>query len=74
MVNHKVYGPLEAPLGIASRRKVAEFLADIRSGKSSPLKNITSGYHYHTVEADSEETLDMIEDVLREKGFLVDSV
>ena len=74
MVNHKVYGPLEAPLGITARRKVAEFLADIRSGKSSPLKNITSGYHYHTVEADSEETLDMIEDVLREKGFLEDSV
>ena len=52
MVNHRVYGRMEAPLGITSRRKVKEFLEDIQSGKSSPLKNITSNYHYHRVEAD----------------------
>ena len=72
MVNHKVYGHMEADLNITSRRKAAEFIMDIRSGKSSPLKNITSDYHYHVVEADSEETLDLIEDMLREKGFLVE--
>ena len=65
MVNHKVYGHIEAELGIISRRKVKEFLADIESGKSTPLKNITSDYHYHTVTADSEETLDLIEEELR---------
>ena len=70
-VNHRVYGRLKAELNITSRRKVAEFTADIRSGKSSPLKNITSGYHYHTVEADNEETLDMIGNMLKAKGFLV---
>ena len=52
---------------------VKEFLEDIQSGKSSPLKNITSNYHYHRVEADSEETLDMIEDMLRQKGYLVEA-
>ena len=72
MVNHKVYGHMEADLNITSRRKAVEFIKDIRSGKSSPLKNITSDYHYHVVEADSEETLDLIEDMLREKGFLVE--
>lgn len=72
MVNHRVYGKMTARLGVRSRRHVAEFLDDIRNGKSSPLKNITSDYHYHTVEADSEKTLDMIEDMLREKGFLVE--
>ena len=71
MVNHKVYGQMEAPLNITSRRKAAEFIADIRRGKSSPLKNITSGYHYHVIEADSEETLDLIADMLEKKGFLV---
>ena len=65
---------MEEPLNITSRRKAAEFIADIRSGKSSPLKNITSDYHYHTVDADSEETLDMIEEMLAEKGFLVNKV
>lgn len=71
-VNHKVYGHLEAELNVTSRRRAAEFLRDLESGRSSPLKNITSGYHYHTVEADSEETLDMIGEMLREKGFLVE--
>lgn len=73
MVNHKVYGHIEAELGITSRRKVKEFLADIESGKSTPLKNITSDYHYHTVTADSEETLGLIEDELRKLGFLVEN-
>ena len=56
MVNHRVYGHMEAPLGISSRLKVKAFIDDIKNGKSSPLKNITSNYHYHTVEADSEKT------------------
>lgn len=72
MINHKVYGHLEAPLNIKSRRNVAEFMEDIHSGKSSPLKNATSGYHYHRVSADSEETLELIEQMLREKQILVE--
>ena len=72
MINHKVYGHLEAPLNIKSRRNGAEFMKDIYSGKSSPLKNVTSGYHYHTITADSTETMQLIENVLREKKFLVE--
>lgn len=71
MVNHRVYGNMKASLMIRSRRNVAEFVEDIRSGKSSPLKNITSNYHYHTVSADSEHTLDLIEEDLKKRGFLV---
>ena len=71
MINHRVYGHMEAELHINSRRKVMEFIGDIKSGKSSPLKNITSNYHYHLIEADSEETLDLIEQVLKEKDYLV---
>lgn len=71
MVNHRVYGHIEAGLHIRSRRMVSEFLEDIQNGKSSPLKNITSDYHYHTISADSEKTLDMIGQMLGEKGFLV---
>ena len=51
-----------------------EFIGDIKSGKSSPLKNITSNYHYHTVSAESEEILDEIEEMLRAKGFLIEAV
>ncbi len=73
MVNHRVYGQIEAELNIDSRRKVTEFMKDIHNGKSSPLKNITSNYHYHKVIADKEETLDMIEDMLREKNYLIEA-
>lgn len=73
MVNHRVYGHMEAMLQITSRRKIAEFMEDIRNGKSSPLMNITSNYHYHKIEAENEETLDMIEEMLREKGYLVEN-
>ena len=72
VIDHRVYGKMEAELVLNSRRKVGAFMEDIRSGKSSPLKNITSNYHYHKVSADSEETLDLIEQELREKGFLVE--
>lgn len=72
MINHRVYGHMEAQLNIGSRKRVNDFMEDIRSGKSSPLKNITSNYHYHTIEADSEETLDLIEEALRKKHFLVE--
>lgn len=70
-INHKVYGRLRAELNIDSRRQVEEFLETIYSGKSSPLKNITSNYHYHTIEADSERTFELIEKALKEKNYLI---
>lgn len=70
-INHKVYGRIRAELNISSRRHTAEFLETIHCGKSSPLKNITANYHYHTIEADSEKTLELIEAALREKGYLI---
>ena len=69
-VFHKCYGIVRAPMDIKSRYHVKQFLDDIASGKSSLLKNVTSGYHYHTILADSEETLDLIEKNLEEQGFL----
>ena len=70
-VHHEVYGELRADLMVDSRKKVADFLREIENGKSSPLTTITSGYHYHTVTAESQEILDTIEAELKEKGFLV---
>lgn len=67
---HKAYGTVRAPMGIKSRRQVKQFLNDIATGKSSLLMNATSGYHYHTITADSTETLDLIENNLRENNFL----
>lgn len=69
-VYHKVYGVVRADMNIKSRRDVSKYLEDITSGKSSLLKNVTSGYHYHTVEAESEEVLDLIQNELAKRGFL----
>ena len=55
---------------MSSRRDVKKFLEEIHSGKSTPLKDVTSGYHYHTISADSEDTLDLIEQELNNKGYL----
>ena len=70
MVNHRIYGKVSAPLNIRSRRDVEAFVENIRTGRSTPLLNVTSGYHFHHVAADQEEILDEIEAALREKGFL----
>lgn len=72
VVNHKAYGKLEAALNIRSRRDVQRFVSDIRTGKSTPLLNVTSGYHFHRISAESEEILDEIEAALREKNFLAE--
>jgi transcriptional regulator of NAD metabolism len=70
-VNHKIYGRVEAELNVGSRKRVREFMEDIKKGKSSPLMKITSNYHYHEVEAESEEILNEIEAMLLEKGILI---
>ncbi len=68
---HKVYGKIEAGLNVATAEDVEKFLDGVRSGKSSELMNITGGYHYHTVRAETVEALARIEESLAEKGFLV---
>lgn len=69
-IYHRSYGEVHAPMNLRSRVDVAAFLSDISTGKSSLLKNVTAGYHYHTVQARDEQTLDLIEARLKENGFL----
>lgn len=67
---HKVYGKLTAQLNISSHIHIQQFMEDIHSGKSTELMHITGGYHYHTVQARSEEALDMIEKALNERQYI----
>ena len=67
---HKVYGKMEAKLNIFSDLHVKQFIEGVRTGKSTELMNITGGYHYHTIRAESEEVLDQIENVLKERGYI----
>ncbi len=71
---HKVYGKVEANLNIFSRLHVKQFIEGVRSGKSSELMNITGGYHYHTIRAESEEILDKIVKELEEKNYIAPGI
>ena len=71
---HKVYGRVEAKLNIFSRLGVQQFIEGVRSGKSTELMNITGGYHYHTVRAESEDILDRIEAALKERNYLAPEI
>ena len=72
MVNHRAYGKLSAPLNIKNRRDVQVFMENIRTGKSTPLLNITSGYHFHHISAERTEILDEIQAQLQARGFLAE--
>lgn len=69
-VYHKIYGVIKASMNIKSRRDVRKYMEGISTGKSTNLMNLTSNYHYHTIIAEDEQTLDMIQDELTQKGFL----
>lgn len=71
-VNHRVYGVIASELGLGSRRDVARFMEGLSSGKSSPLLQITSGYHFHHLSAESEEVLDEVGAALAARGFLAE--
>ncbi len=71
-VKHKVYGKISAPLNIYSNRHIDRFMNGVRNGTSTELMNITGGQHYHTVLAETQETLAKIEQALRDGKFLAE--
>ena len=70
-VHHDIYGDLKAPLYVSSRRQVQEFLHSLQKRRANPLKNLTADIHCHTIEADSEQILTLIEQALQQKGYLL---
>lgn len=71
---HKVYGKVSAPLNIFSRLHVKQFIEGVRSGKSTELMDITGGYHYHTIRAETEEILNLIENALNQKNYIAPEI
>ena len=67
---HKVYGKLEAKLGISTHEDIDRFIERVRSGTSVELMHITGGHHYHTIRAQSEEILDRIEAEMDAMGYI----
>jgi transcriptional regulator of NAD metabolism len=73
IVSHKVYGEISVDLHLGSRRQVDDFISKTKTKSFVPLMSLTNGAHFHTIEAESEEILDNIENDLRIKGYLVEN-
>lgn len=71
IVEHGVYGFITADLVVANRMDVREFVKRLKEKETTLLSQLTGGVHTHTVEADSEEILDRIEEQLRLYHYLV---
>jgi transcriptional regulator of NAD metabolism len=72
LVVHEIYGEIATPLIIRNRNDVYDFVKKVNEKKIVPLKELTAGIHRHTIEADSDETLDRIEKALKEKNYLLE--
>lgn len=70
-VAHPIYGVITTDLVLSNRAQVYEFVKQVDQKKTTPLKELTNGEHSHTVEADSEEVLNRIEQALKEKKYLI---
>ena len=70
IVDHPVYGEITGELMISKPSEVERFLEKLEQTEAEPLSAVTHGMHYHSVEADSEELLDQIEEGLRQIGVL----
>lgn len=70
-VDHEIYGTINVDLIINNRLDVKNFVNMVAQEKTTTLMGLTKGVHYHTVEADSEESFNAIESALKQKGYLI---
>ncbi len=71
IIEHPIYGEISGSLMLSTPRSVKNLIERLRCKDSQMLSSITDGVHMHTVEADDEETLAVIEDGLRRAGILI---
>ncbi len=70
-IEHKLYGEITGNLMIKSVYDVEQFVRRLGEEEAKPLSDLTSGVHIHTIEADSQQVMDRIEESLRIKGYLI---
>ena len=71
MIEHDIYGQISANLLLSTRKDVDKFVSRVEHADTRPLNCLTDGTHYHTIEAESEEILDEIEEELEKKKYLI---
>ena len=71
VVEHEIYGQIRVDLLIENGRDAREFHEKLSNSRDNPLKVLTDDCHYHTVAAPSEKLLDLIQQDLDNKGYLL---
>ena len=71
-VEHEIYGQIRVDLLIETPQDARDFVHKLANCKDNPLKVLTDDCHYHTVAAPSQRLLDLNEEELRSKGFLLE--
>ncbi len=72
IVEHPVYGEITASMMLSNRMDVNNFLKRVNETNANYLSNLTNGTHLHVISAASNEQLDRCEQMLREKGYLIE--
>jgi len=72
-INHPIYGDLVADMEIETQDDLNDYLKTCEEVEFTQLMALTDNVHFHTVEANSEEALDKIEESLKSLGFLIES-
>lgn len=70
-VEHELYGQIRVDLLIESPQDARDFAQRLSCCRDNPLKVLTDDCHCHTVAAPSEKLLDIIEQELQKKGYLL---
>ena len=70
-VEHELYGPIRADLLIENAQDALEFTQRLAACRDNPLKVLTDDCHMHTIAAPSEKLLDLIEQEILKKGYLI---
>jgi transcriptional regulator of NAD metabolism len=72
MVEHPLYGEIKGMLMLSSIYDADMFIRKMKESVSEPLLVLTKGVHLHTIEAEGEDRLSIIEKELKRKGYLID--
>ncbi|MRH42990.1 HTH domain-containing protein [Aquibacillus halophilus] len=72
-IEHPVYGDLVASIMVSNRNEVDQFLKKVEETNAPYLLQLTDGIHLHTLEADSEEKLQLAYHSLDRAGFIIQS-
>ena len=73
IVEHPVYGEITASIMVSNRLEVEHFVNRVQETNALYLSALTDGTHLHVISATSEENLNLAEEKLRKRGFLIEN-